>query len=165
MKSTDSQKTQFITYLKVIQNLCRDEGVWEWIWHHLITEFNYDQQQFFNKVSPPHEPFDAQSINSRVTIIDDFLKANFDRIQFKNPTLDFPEEIFEDLPFTGEAFFESLFQYFSQQPEGIEKLVHYLIREMVSENTYSYIDDQVIGQKRPHFDQYKEDLTAIPMIL
>lgn len=158
----DERKEQFITTLHVIENLCRDVGVWEWLWYIIIDKFKDNKERFYKKISSPLEPFDAQSINERIKRIELFMEENFDRINYETP-LNYPEETFEDYPFSGEEFLEELLLYFSQQPKGIEHLTHYLIRQMASENTYSYIDEKNGDNNLPHFDHYKEDLSSIPI--
>jgi hypothetical protein len=159
----NEQKERLITVLHVVENLCRDVGVWEWLWHILIDEFKNSKETFYNNISSPLAPFDSQSINERIKRIELFMEENFDKIYYDTP-LNYPEDIFEDHPFSGEEFLEELFLYFSKQPKGIRDLVHYIIRQMASENTYSYIDDGVVGKKRPHFDHYKEDLAVISLM-
>ena len=158
----NEQKEQLTTALHVIENLCRDVGVWEWLWQILIDDFRFDKDTFHQRISSPLEPFDSQSINKRIERIELFMDKNIEKIHYDAP-LNYPEETFEDQSFSGEELFEELVQYFSQRPDGIEHLIHYLIRQMASENTYSYIDENVGNDETPHFDYYKEDLSVISL--
>ena len=62
----NEQKEQLTTALHVIENLCRDVGVWEWLWQILMDDFRFDKDTFYKRISSPLEPFDSQSINKRI---------------------------------------------------------------------------------------------------
>lgn len=156
------QKQPFVTVLKVAQSLSRDAGVWEYVWYVLIDQYLSDKENFYKRISSPLEPFASESINKRIERIELFLAEKIDNIHYDTP-LKYPEDVFEDYPFTGEEFLEDVFQNFVRRPKGIEALTHFIVRQMASENTYSYIDDGIAGKQRPHFDNYKEDLQTIPI--
>lgn len=159
-----STKNGLINFFKFIQFLCRDSKVWKEIFVFIIAHFKFDKDAFYKMIIEPPKEFESHSIQKRYLEIYDFYNENSHRIDWDKMTLALPDnKSFPEIQLSD--LLDELHEYLKTKAYGLKGLERELIWQMVSDNTYSYIDDGIIVkfENYPHFDFYKEDLSKIPL--